>query len=180
MSSFCYQKTKKVIDLYGADIATAIKGTGLFFPTVVAQVCLEAYKAGSDQFSELATKYNNYSGIKYATSYASLGPAQMDTTEYVNGVKKAVKANFAMFSDFKQYIQAYVKILTSVPSYKAAGVFQASSPETQILLLVKGGYSTTPGTIYLSNAQCYINAARDIVGFGKIAYAGGLMGDANV
>jgi flagellum-specific peptidoglycan hydrolase FlgJ len=178
--SFCYDKTKKVIDLYGADIATAIKGTGLFFPTVVAQVCLEAYKPGSDQFSELAKKYNNYSGIKYSTSYTSLGPAQMDTTEFINGVRKPVKANFAIFSDFKQYIQAYVKILTNVPSYRAAGVFQAKSPEEQVLLLVKGGYSTTPGTQYLNIAKCYINSARDIVGFGKIAYVGGLMGQKTV
>ena len=49
---------------YGNGIAQAVKGTGLFFPAIVAQKALES---GWGQ-SSLTKEANNFGGIKYAPS----------------------------------------------------------------------------------------------------------------
>ncbi|MFM7852603.1 MAG: glucosaminidase domain-containing protein, partial [Flammeovirgaceae bacterium] len=85
-------KTKKFVDMYGKGIALAIKGTGLFFPTVVAQKALES---GWGE-SELTREANNFGGIKYNPNLSGVtGYVIRDTAEYVKGKKVIVKQKFS-------------------------------------------------------------------------------------
>lgn len=159
--------TIKFYDQYGADMIAAITDTGLFLPAVLAQKALESGWGQSD----LATKYNNFGGIKNFGSLANAGVVRMDTTEVVNG-KTIKKPNepFATFASPKIAFQAYVNVLKD-PSkkYTSMGVFTADDPYDQILLMAKAGYTTTAPDKYLASMRSIIDAVLDIYKIGKIS-----------
>ena len=54
-----------------------------------------------------------------------------------------------------------------LPRYTSAR-FDAKSPEEQILMIAKAGYTTTPAQKYLNDMKPLIEAARDISKLGRI------------
>ena len=58
-----YNASKDFIKKYGVGVADAIKGTNLFFPTVMAQSALE-----SGYGKNIPEGSNNFGGIKYNSS----------------------------------------------------------------------------------------------------------------
>lgn len=160
-----YQATKDFIDKYGTAIATAIRDTGLFFPAVVAQ---KAYESGYGK-SELASKYNNFGGVKNFGSLPNAGKVSLDTTEVKNGVRVKVKQPFATYPDPETAFRSYVEILKDPKKkYTDMKVFTASSPEEQIKRMVQAGYSTQSPENYLKGLQSIIDAARDYSKLGRI------------
>lgn len=161
-----YAATKAFIDKYGTAIATAIKGTGLFFPAVVAQKALESGYGRS----ELAAKYNNFGGIKNFGSLPNAGKVMLDTTEIKNGVRVKVKQPFATYPNPTEAFESYVKVLQDPKKkYISMGVFTATSPEEQILRMVRAGYSTQTPEKYLKGLQSILDAARDYSKLGRIS-----------
>jgi flagellum-specific peptidoglycan hydrolase FlgJ len=156
-------KTKWFIDKYGVSVANAIRGTNIYFPAIVAQKALES---GWGQ-SELTKLHNNWGGIKCAPKLSGvIGCADMDTTEYKNGIKYKTKQKFSVFKDVESGIKATMKVLLNSRYDKARN--DATSAKEQILMIAKSGYTTTPPNIYLKSLSGIIEAAQDYTGLGRI------------
>jgi len=157
-------RTTTFVKNYGKGIVEAIRGTGLFFPTVVAMKALES-GWGESQLTRVA---NNFGGIKYNPRLAGvIGKVTMDTTEFVRGRRVTVKQDFSRFKDVESGFRATIRVLLG-DRYKNARL-QAKTPEEQVLMIVRAGYSTTPPQVYLSRLQGIIDATRDITGLGRIS-----------
>jgi flagellum-specific peptidoglycan hydrolase FlgJ len=163
-SSAVKEKTKKFIEDYGVGIAKSIADTELFFPAVIAQSCLES---GYGQ-SGLTKEANNFGGIKYNPNLEGvIGFVVKDTSEYVNGVKRNMQQKFSKFKDVESGFKAHIKVLMS-ERYKNARL-NAKTPEEQILMIAKAGYTTTPPNAYLKGLQSIINASRSLSELGRIS-----------
>lgn len=157
-------RTQEFVGLYGKGIALAIKGTGLFFPTIVAQKALES---GWGQ-SSLTKQANNFGGIKYNPRLAGVtGFIVKDTAEYVRGKRVMVKQKFSTFKDVESGIRATIQVLMG-DRYKNARL-NAKTPEEQVLMIARAGYTTTPPQKYLSSLQGIIEATQDLTGLGRIS-----------
>ena len=157
-------RTKKFVDTYGRGIALAIKGTGLFFPTVVAQKALES---GWGE-SELTRTANNFGGIKYNPNLAGvIGAVTRDTTEYIRGRKVKVAQKFSRFKDVESGIRATTIVLMG-DRYRDARL-KARNPEEQVLMIARAGYTTTPPAKYLAALQGIIEATQDYAKLGRIS-----------
>jgi flagellar protein FlgJ len=155
-----YNATKKFIKEYGVGIANAIKGTGIYFPVAIGQ---KAYESGYGK--RIPPGSNNFGGIKYNPKIPGVvGYVTADTTEVIKGKKVRIKQNFAKFKDVESGIEGYVSVLKA-PRYANALRF-AKSPEEQIRMIGKAGYSTAP--TYANMLMPLIEAARDISKIGRI------------
>jgi len=143
----CQAKTDDFIAKHIYQLTAAIKGTGIFFATIVAQKTLES---GYGE-SELARKYNNYGGVKYGSGvWGATGSVSLDTTEVVGGKTLRTKASFAVYPSAIAAFSGYIKVLQDPnKSYTANGVFESKDPIQQIERIVKSGYTTTPLNRYL-------------------------------
>jgi flagellar protein FlgJ len=157
-------RTKKFVDTYGRGVALAIRGTGLFFPTVIAQKALES---GWGE-SELTREANNFGGIKYNPNLSGvIGSVTRDTVEYVKGKKVFIKQKFSRFKDVESGIRATITVLL-LDRYKNARL-QAKTPEEQVLMIAKAGYTTAPPQKYLAALQGIIEATQDYAKLGRIS-----------
>jgi flagellum-specific peptidoglycan hydrolase FlgJ len=154
-------KVRYFVAKYGEGIARAIKGTNLFFPAVVAQSITESGYGRS----ELTSKANNFGGIKYNPNIHS-GYIVADTTEFVNGKKIKTTAKFAKFTDVAEGFKSHVNVLMA-DRYKNARNL-AKTPEEQITMFAKAGYTTTPPKTYLDSMKGNINRVRDKYKISKI------------
>jgi flagellum-specific peptidoglycan hydrolase FlgJ len=153
-------KVRYFVSKYGEGIAKAIKGTNLFFPAVVAQSITESGYGRS-----IPKNSNNFAGIKYNPNIHS-GYVLADTTEFVNGRKIYIKAKFAKFTDVAEGFKAHVSVLMADRYANARNT--AKSPEEQITMIAKAGYTTTPPSKYLSTMKGNINRVRDKYKLAKI------------
>jgi flagellum-specific peptidoglycan hydrolase FlgJ len=157
---------KVFIDKYGKDIVSAIKGTGLFFTAVAAQKSYESDYGNS----ELASKYNNFGGVKNFGGLSGAGVVNLDTAEKINGKRVIKKQPFATYPNPKSAFESYVRILKDpTKKYTSNGVFTAIDPLDQIKRMVQAGYSTENINTYLNAVKGRIEAARDYSKLGKIA-----------
>ena len=156
-------RTRTFVTNYGKGVAQAIKGTGLFFPAVIAQKALESGWGESG----LTKEANNFGGIKYAPSLPGvIGFVTKDTTEYIKGKPVKVKAKFSKFKDVESGIRATTQVLLG-DRYKDARL-KAKTPEEQILMIARAGYTTTPPQKYLDSLSGIIEATQDLTGLGRI------------
>lgn len=157
-------KTKEFVDKYGKGIALAIKGTGLFFSTIVAQKALESGWGSSG----LTKEANNFGGIKYNPNLVGvIGFVTKDTTEFVDGKKVFIKQKFSKFKDIESGVKATIQVLM-LDRYANART-KAKTPEEQVLMIAKAGYTTTPPNVYLSRIKGIIEATQDYTGLGRIS-----------
>lgn len=162
-SSVVERKIREFIRMYGEGIAIAINNTGLFFPAIVGQ---SAWESGYG--SRIPPNSNNFAGIKYNPNLRGvIGYVVADTTEYVNGVKISVPKKFSKFADVASGFRAHIDVLMG-DRYKNARL-TAKSPEEQILMIAKAGYTTTPAQMYLNKMKSLIEAARDVSQLGRIS-----------
>jgi len=156
-------KVRYFLFKYGSGIANAIKGTNLFFPAIVAQSIAESGYGRS-----IPTGSNNFGGIKYAPDLAGVvGYVLADTTEYVKGKKvKTPNVKFSKFADVESGFKAHIKVLL-LDRYKDARL-NAKSPEEQITMIAKAGYTTTPPSTYLGLMKGNIVRVRDKTQISKI------------
>jgi flagellum-specific peptidoglycan hydrolase FlgJ len=156
--------TQKFVKDYGKGIIEAIRGTGLFFPAVVAMKALESGWGRS----KLTTESNNFGGIKYNPNLSGVvGKVTLDTTEFVRGRKIVVKQDFSKFKDVASGVRATIGVLL-LDRYKNARL-NAKTPEEQVLMIARSGYTTTPPARYLSSMKSIIEATQDLTGLGRIS-----------
>jgi|APCry1669188879_1035177.scaffolds.fasta_scaffold00021_31 flagellum-specific peptidoglycan hydrolase FlgJ len=158
-------KTKWFIDKYGEGIALAIKGTGLYFPSVIAQQALESGWGTSD----LTRLYNNWGGIKCAPHLeGAVGCIKMDTSEWTkSGKKYYTKQNFTRFVDAKSGMKAHLQVLMADRYANARN--NAKSAKEQIKMIAAAGYTTGSPSEYLASMSGIIEAAQDYKGLGRIS-----------
>ena len=158
-------KTKWFIDKYGEGIAQAIKGTGLYFPAVIAQQALETGWGNSD----LTRLYNNWGGIKCSPNLeGAVGCVKMDTTEWTkSGKKYATKQSFTKFRDTKSGMKAHLQVLMADRYANARN--NAKSAKEQIKMIAQAGYTTGSPSEYLAGMSGIIEAAQDYTGLGRIS-----------
>lgn len=132
----------------------AIKGLdlkGLFPSVLIAQAALESGWGKS----ELASKHNNYFGIKKHNWKGKT--VKYWTTEYdKNGNKYRVLADFRAYDTLAEGIADRNKFLRENKRYALNGVFDAKTPEEQVQALKNAGYAT--GVKYVSSIMNTINA----------------------
>ncbi|MHA5096723.1 endolytic transglycosylase MltG [Oenococcus oeni] len=94
--------------------------------------------------STLASKYNNYYGIKAQGSQKSI---QLETKEYVNGKWVTEKDKFAVYSNWHDSMLAHAKFIangTETNSTQFKDVLAAGDYSAAAKALVKDGYATDP------------------------------------
>ena len=161
-SPFLYERIKKFVDSYGLGIGNLIKGTGLFFPAVVAQ---SAYESGYGE--RIPQGSNNFGGIKYNPKLEGVvGYVETDTAEYINGKRTIVKQRFAKFKDVESGFRGHIKVLL-LDRYKNARLL-AKTPEEQLFMIAKAGYSTKNPTAYAKAMRPLVQAVTDYKKIGRI------------
>lgn len=161
-SPFLYQRVKKFTDTYGLGIGNLIKGTGLFFPAVVAQ---SAWESGYGE--KIPQGSNNFGGIKYNPNLEGVvGYVESDTTEYIKGKKVFIKQRFAKFKDVESGFRGHVKVLL-LDRYKNARLL-AKTPEEQLFMIAKAGYSTNNPTAYAKALRPLVQAVTDYKKIGRL------------
>lgn len=159
------EATIAFVSKYGDAMVAAIKDTGIFFPTIVAQKALESGWGKS----ELTEKYNNFGGVKNFGKLPNAGVVNMPTREYENGKQVTRTQPFATYATPLVAFQSYIWVLQDpTKKYVAKGVFSAKSPEEQIKAMAEAGYTTTPPADYLKRMQSIVDAARDLYKYGKV------------
>jgi flagellum-specific peptidoglycan hydrolase FlgJ len=158
-----YNASKKFLKQYGLGVMEAIRGTGLFFPAVMAQSALE-----SGYGKRIPEGSNNFAGIKYNPNLPGVvGYVLSDTTEYKpNGAAYKTVQKFSKFKDVESGFRAHIKVVLG-DRYKDARL-NATSPEQQILMIAKAGYTTGNPVEYLNSMKGIIEAMRDISQLGRI------------
>lgn len=157
-------RTQNFIKTYGTGIVNAIKGTGLFFPAVVAMKCLES---GYGE-SALTREAFNFGGIKYNPNLPGVvGFVTKDTTEFIRGRRVRIPQRFSKFKDVESGVRATTKVLL-LDRYRNARL-NAKTAKEQVLMIARAGYTTTPANLYLSKLSGIIEATQDLTGLGRIS-----------
>lgn len=157
-------RTQGFLKNYGKGIAEAIKGTGLYFPAVVAMKCLES---GYGE-SRLTKEAYNFGGIKYNPNLPGVvGFVTRDTAEYVRGKRVIVPQRFSKFKNVEAGIRATNAVLMS-ERYRNARL-NAKSAKEQVLMIAQAGYTTTPPQRYVNGLAGIIEATQDLTGLGRIS-----------
>jgi len=161
-------KVRYFVDKYGVSFINAVKGTGLFLSGIIAQSIYESgYGRNLPTDKKTGVLSNNFAGIKYNPNIHE-GYVVSDTTEVIKGRRTPVaNVKFAKFSDPTEGIKKHFEVLMS-DRYKNARL-NAKSPEEQIKMLVKAGYSTMNPTTYVNQMKGNISRVRKLLPFGRIA-----------
>jgi len=168
------------------------KGTGLLPETLITQLILESgYK-----LSTLATKYNNFFGLKSGNNWNGR-VVSMRTKEYnpngtsyfINGTGKEyanrtlalndganIGSLFRVYSNIETGFEGWVNFLKGYSRYNK--VFLAKTPIEQFIELQKSGYATSPTYAnQLTNvynglkdtiAKINVNASQNNTGFASV------------
>lgn len=156
------EKTERFIDTYGTGIANLIRNTGIFFPGLVAKICLESAYGSS----KITRDGFNFGGVKYNPRIHS-DYQLSDTTEYINGRKVTVRnVKFAKFRSVEDGLAKQVSTLM-FERYRN-GRINAKTPEEQIEMWVKAGYSTTPAKTYVAKLRPIIKHSMNYKPIGRI------------
>lgn len=145
---------KEFIQKYSSYALEAAANTGLFPSLFMAQAILESSDSkGVPGASLLASKYNNFFGIKADKSWKGK-VVNLKTREVINGADKVIVDGFRVYDNPLQSFNDRVAFLKQNPRYKA--VFAATTPEAQAAELKKAGYATDPN--YATILQSIIKA----------------------
>lgn len=142
----------------GAVFATL--GTGILPETVICQSALESGLG----MSQLASKYNNYFGIKAGTSWKGK-IATFNTKEYVNGRYITISDKFRAYNSFADSAADYVRFLRQNKRY--VNVFNQKDIYNQLIALKVAGYATAPNyvsaimAVYNNNKQLILDSIKN-------------------
>ena len=135
------------VNLIKQDCIDIGKNIGVPYKFLIAQLVLETGWGRSKLF----TKYNNIGGIK---AVAGQKFVSLDTYEYIRGVKKFVKRNFAVYETKRAGIEAYEKVLQN--RYFSKYLNKTNDPLEYAKLLQGGAvkYATSP---------VYVNSIKNVL-----------------
>ena len=163
-------KSTLYIDSHAMGVVRACMGTGMLPEAVLCQSAIESGWGSS----LLASKYNNYFGIKAGSSWKG-DYVNLPTKEYVNGQYITINQKFRRYSSFTASVKDYISFLKGNTRYK--NVFAQKSVLGQLQALQNAGYATAPnyanviyGT-YLSNKPQVDSSIKKATDFISIAYA---------
>lgn len=128
---------KEFADKYGQAAVNATAGSGIFPETLLSQAILES-RSGK---SELASKHNNFFGIKADKSWTGQ-KVIMKTREVLKGKSVYIDSAFRKYNNPVDSFKDYVAFLQKNPRYTKAGVFKATNFNDQIDAIAKSGYAT--------------------------------------
>lgn len=154
-------KVRYFLFKFGDAFAEAIKGTNLFFAGVVAQSIGESGYGKSN----LASKANNFAGVKYIASVHS-DFYETKTKEVVKGKTVTITAKFAKFPTALDGVKNHIQTLLK-PRYDKARL-NAKTPEEQIKMIVQAGYATMNPTTYVNQIKGNIRRIQNKVPIGKV------------
>ena len=154
-------KVRYFLFKFGDAFAKAMKGTNLFFAGVVAQSISESGYGKS----LLASKANNFAGVKYIASLHS-DFYETKTKEVVKGKSVTITAKFAKFPTALDGVKNHIQTLLK-PRYDKARL-NAKTPEEQIKMIVQAGYATMNPTTYVNQIKGNIRRIQNKVPIGKV------------
>jgi flagellum-specific peptidoglycan hydrolase FlgJ len=125
-----------------AAIAT-MREYGVPASVTLAQSILESSNDLGWGCSILATAYNNYFGIKAASTIDPETYVALPTEEYVNGKEVKTTADFARYPSPQGSFEAHARLLSLAARYKPAMAVK-TNPELFATELQRCGYSTSP------------------------------------
>lgn len=140
------------------------KGSGIYPEVLLTQAIIESQKNVNGIYtpgaSALASKYNNYFGIK-ATADWKGKQVTYNTREFVNDFVQGI---FRAYGSKRESFNDYINFLKSNPRYTKAGVFSALSPEAQVKAIAQAGYATDPtySTILQSVLRSVIEVKKKV------------------
>ena len=103
---------------------------------VIAQAILESYWGRSS----LASKYNNYFGLKCGSSWKGKSVNLATKEEYKPGTYKDIRANFRVYDSVEEGVQGYFDFINTRRYKNLKGV---TDYKTYIKNLKKDGYATS-------------------------------------
>lgn len=143
----------------------AAEKSGLHPHLILAQAALESGWGRREIQTADGKPSHNLFGIK-ATGDWQGKTTEITTTEYLNGVKRKVKAAFRVYDSYEHALSDYAKLLTKNPRYN--NVVQSSSAEQGAKALQAGGYATDPA--YAKKLITIIQKVKGDIQQGVAAY----------
>lgn len=146
---------QQFVEQYAQAAKEAASNTGIFPETILAAAILESSGKKNGIWyvgaSQLASKANNYFGIKASKSWKGK-IYNINTKEYVNGQYITVPAKFRAYDTVKDSFADYVSFLKNNSRYVKAGVFTAATASEQVNRIAAAGYATDPNYSKLLNS----------------------------
>lgn len=142
------------IKKYGNAVITSTYGTGIFPSVKMAQMIIEsANSKGVPGASSLASKYNNFFGIKADRTWKGKA-VNLSTGEHFNGKDVMIVDGFRVYNSVADSLKDHTDFVLKFSRYDKA--LNAETPEEQAKLLQSAGYATSP--TYASALISIINA----------------------
>lgn len=138
--------TQQFFDKIKPLVIRDMRGTGILASMTAAQAVIESNKGNSS----LTQKGNNLFGIKGKYNGQSVN---MLTTEYYNGVKKRVYADFRKYPSWLESINDHSAMFNRLSRYE--NLRNCQDYEESCVNIKKDGYATSP-----SYAQTLINTIK--------------------
>lgn len=133
---------KEFVEKYAPVIFDVAAGTGLFPSVFMSQAILESSDSkGNAGGSLLASKYNNFFGIKADKSWKGR-VVNLKTREVLNGSDQVIVDGFRVYDNPIDSFRDRVKFLQQNKRYSK--VFTAQTPEQQAKELQAARYATDP------------------------------------
>lgn len=142
-------QSTKFYSKYKAAAAQAAAGTKVFPETILS---VAAHESGYGK-SLLASKYNNFFGIKADSSWTGKKIVFPTKEQDKSGNVFTVNAAFRWYDNAADSFRNYVKFISG-PRYVKAGVLSAKNPADQFTALKKAGYATD---------VAYVNKLKDVL-----------------
>ncbi|UVC29968.1 flagellar assembly peptidoglycan hydrolase FlgJ [Pantoea sp. SOD02] len=143
----------------------AAQQSGVHPHLILAQAALESGWGKREIPAADGTPSHNLFGIK-ATGDWQGKTTEITTTEYIDGVKRKVKAAFRVYDSYEHALSDYAKLLTKNPRYNR--VVASTTPEQGAKALQAGGYATDPA--YAQKLITIIQKVKGNIQQGVAAY----------
>ncbi len=147
----------------------AAQQSGVHPHLILAQAALESGWGKREIPAADGAPSHNLFGIKASGDWQGK-TTEITTTEYIDGVKRSVKAAFRVYDSYEHALADYAKLLSKNPRYQR--VVQSASAEQGAQALQAGGYATDPA--YAKKLITIIQKVKGDIQQGVAAYTSDL------
>lgn len=112
---------------------------------ILAQASVESFKGSG--LSQLATKYNNYFGLKTGSSWTGKAVSLKTGEEYTKGVITQIMAKFRVYDSMQDGVKGYFDFINTK---RYANLKTATTPQQYLEMIKADKYCTS--SAYVSNA----------------------------
>lgn len=113
---------------------------------IIAQAILESGIKANGSMSSLASKYNNYFGMKCGSAWQGKSVNLKTKEEYTVGTLTSISANFRVYDTMEEGIEGYFKFISAKRYANLKGV---SDPYQYLVNIKADGYATS--SAYVDN-----------------------------